>query len=172
MVDAGTVAEAEELDAAEPTDNVVLRWVTGKVALDEATALGSGVIVGASVEDDGLDITVGSTEGVDVGVIVGASVEDDGLDITVGSTERVDVGVAVDGTRLSVELGGIEDAVVGGRTEVDVLDVEGIPTGGELCITGALVAGGCTAGGAVEESGASAVSPGRVSPAKLLEVSV
>ena len=144
MIDAGTVAEAEELDAAEPTDNVVLRWVTGKGALDEAAALGSGVIVGASVEDDGLEITVGSTEGVDVGV-------------------------AVDGIRLSVELGGVEDAVVGGRTDVDVLDVEGIPTGGELSITGALVAGGCTAGGAVEESGA---SPGGVSPAKMLEVSV
>lgn len=144
MIDAGIVTEADKLDAAEPTDNVVLDWVTGKIALDEAAALKSGVIVGASVEDDGLEITVGSAKGVDVGV-------------------------AADDIRLRVELGGVEDAVVGGRTEVDVLDFEGIPTGGELCITGALVAGGCTAGGAVEESGA---SPGAVSPAKLLEVSV
>lgn len=144
MIDAGIVTEADKLDTAEPTDNVVLDWVTGKIGLDEAAALKSGVIVGASVEDDGLEITVGSAEGVEVGV-------------------------AADGIRLRVELGGVDDAVVVGRTEVDVLDFEGPPTGGELCLTGALVAGGCTAGGAVEESGA---SPGRVSPAKLLEVSV
>ena len=143
-MDAGTVAEADELDTAEPTDNVVVDWVTGKVVLDEAAALESGVIVGGSVEDDGLEITVGSSDGVDVGVAAG-------------------------GIRLGVELGAVEDAVVGGRTEVDVLDVEGMPTGGEFGIMGALVEDDFTAGGAVEESGA---SPGGVSPAKALEVSV
>ena len=167
MIDAGIVTEADKLEAAEPTDNVVLDEVTGKIALDEAAALKSGVIVGASVEDDGLEITVGSAKGVDVGVAA------DGIRLRVelGGVEDAVVGgrTEVDGIRLRVELGGVEDAVVGGRTEVDVLDFEGIPTGGELCMTGALVAGGCTAGGAVEESGA---SPGGVSPAELLEVSV
>lgn len=97
--------------------------------------LNRGVIVGTSVEADGLEITVESTEGVDVtidlwveaegtrlGVEMGV-VEDAGVEVGVVEDAGVEVGVVEDA---EVEVGVVEDAVVDGGTGAAVLDVEGM----------------------------------------------
>ena len=88
------------------------------------------------------------------GVTVGKAVEEDGVDITVGSAKDVDVNVAAGGTILGVDVGVTEDAVVDGSNGVDVLEVEGIAAGGELGTSWVV---GFTARGAVDDTGTSGV---------------
>lgn len=75
---------------------------------------------------------------------VDTSVEDRGLEFTVGSTEGVDVGVAAAGLMLGVDVGVADDAVVGGYPGVDKLYVEGTATDGILGSVAALVDSGFT----------------------------
>ena len=102
--------------------------MTGELAWDDAAVLEGGVILGTSVEADGLGIPVGEIEGGAVGV------EAEGITLGV-ETEGSDVGVEAEGTRFGIEVGVVEDGVVGGSTGFDVLDVEDIAAGGVLDIT-------------------------------------
>ena len=149
MIDAGTVTDADELDAAEPTDTAVVGCVTGKVGLDDAAVLDAGVVVGTPVEFEGLEFTVGTIGGVDVGVAAGVK----RLGVELGGVEDAVIEDAV-----------VEDAVVGGSTGVDVLDVEGIAASGVLEITGALTVEEITAGGIVDEGGTSPAGVSAVEP--------
>ena len=99
------------------------------------------VMVGAPVEDR-LEITVGSTEDFSEGFVKGVEV-------------GVEIGVEVRGIRVGVELGVVGDAVVDGGTGGDVLDVEGVTAIGGPCATLGLMVGVVSAGGVVDESGAS-----------------
>ena len=125
MIDAGTVAEDDTLYLAELADNVVLDWVTEKVAWDDAAVFEGGVVVGATV-DDRLEITEGSTEDFSEGFAEGVV---EGVDV------GVDVEVEAGGIRLGVEMGVVEDAVVDGGTGGGVLEVEGVTTTGGACAT-------------------------------------
>lgn len=127
MIDAGTVTEADELDAREPTENAVVDGTTEGLAWDDAAVLDRGVIVGASVEADELDFTVEPTEGVDIGI---------------------DVWVEAEGTRLGVEVGVVEDAVVDGGTGAAVLEVE--DTEVEVGVVEAVVLDGGTGAAVLE----------------------
>ena len=106
-------------------------------------------MVGAPVEDR-LEITVGSTEDFSEGFVKGVEVG-----VEIGVDDGVDVGVEVRGIRLGVELGVVGDAVVDGGTGGDVLDVEGVTAIGGPCATLGLMVGVVSAGGVVDESGAS-----------------
>ncbi len=68
MIDAGTVAEADELDAAVLKENAVVDWFTGEKALDDTAVVEGNVTVGTS------DVAV-----VEGGVTVGTPVEDDAI---------------------------------------------------------------------------------------------
>ena len=126
MIDAGTVAEADilyvaEVDIlylAEVRDNTVVGGDAEDVAWDDVVALEGGVVVGTGVEADELEIFVGTTEDVSGGV---------------SEVFDVDVDVVTRGILLEVELGLVEDAVVDGGTEVELLDVDGVTTGGGTC---------------------------------------
>lgn len=83
------------------------------MAWDDAAVLEGGIMVGTSVEADGLDITVGSTEGVDAGIDVWVEAE--------GTRLGVEVGVVEDA---GVEVGVVEDNVVDGGTDAALLEVE------------------------------------------------
>ena len=106
-MDAGTLAEADELDDAELTDDAVVNLITGEIALDDAAVTEEGVTMGTPEEDRGLEITAGSTEGIDV-----------------SSTAEE--------AKLGVDVGVADEAVVGGGTGVDGLDVGGTAMGGIL----------------------------------------
>lgn len=54
MIDAGTVAEADELDAAKLKYDTVEEWVDEEGAFDDAAVTRGGVTVGTPVEDHGL----------------------------------------------------------------------------------------------------------------------
>ncbi len=105
MIDAGTVAEADELDGTELTNAAVVDWAKGEIALDDAAVTEGGIIaVDTPVEDPGLEIKV---EGVDF---------------------RFDAG----GIKMGVDVGVSDEAVVGGGTGVNTVDVERTATGGVL----------------------------------------
>ena len=136
MIDAGLVAEADELNAIELPDDAV----TGKVGLDDAV-VSEGVVVFVTevnpVEDKGVEIIVGTLIAVEVGIIVGVEVsvaEDAGVEEYTG----VDAGGILDGVDGS--FGGLflkagANATAGGAEE------DGTSTGV------------LTAGGAVDEGG-------------------
>lgn len=85
---------------------------------------------------------------IEEGVKVGTPAEDHGVEITGGPAEDVEVE--------SIVLG-VDDAVVGESTGVDVLDVEGTTASGVLCFLAAFMTGGFTgtmaAGDVVDATG-------------------
>lgn len=114
MIDAGTVAEADELDGTELTNDAVVDWAKGEIALDDAAVTEGGIAVDTPVEDPGLEIKV---EGVDF---------------------RFDAG----GIKMGVDVGVPDEAVVGGGTGVDTVDVERTATGGVLGSVADFITGG------------------------------
>lgn len=75
-------------------------------------------------------------------VTMGTPEEDCGLEITASSAEGIDFSFAAGGTKLGVDVGAADEAVVGGNTGVDGLDVGGTATGGILGSLAALITGG------------------------------
>ena len=124
MIDAGTVAVADELDAAEPTEKAVVDRDAGRVVLDDVAVAERDVFETAVfgryvVENDGAE---------------GEPAEDAELDITVGTAVADELGFTAGGARPSGKVGVVEDAVVGGYTGVDEGGVEegigGVDEGG------------------------------------------
>ena len=123
VIVAGTVTEADEFDATDPTEGVVVVRAAGEVVLDDATVICEGGTVGALVEIEE-DITVG-TPPIDEELLVddGPAVGDEGgTEVDIGA-EGIELGVEL-GVGLGVGLGVTEYAVVDGSTGGDVLDVE------------------------------------------------
>lgn len=135
--------------------------MTEELAWDDVAEFERAVVVGGPVEDR-LEKVEGSTEDVSEGFVEGVDV---GVDV--GVDIGVDIGVELVGIRLGVEVGVVEDAVVDGGSGGDVLDVEGITTIGGPCATLGLMVGVLSAGGVVDESGA---SPTGVCPRTGVEV--
>lgn len=96
MIDAGTVADADELNAAKPPDNAV----TGKVALGDAVISEEIVMLVTEADpvEDEFDITVGTLVALKVGITVS-----DEANVAAGSlyrpngVEALDVGTATAG---------------------------------------------------------------------------
>ena len=163
-MDAGTVAEADELDFAKLELDVVEEWVARVMALADAVT-DNGVVVCTAVEVDGLEVPRGFAESIDVGVEeegIRLGVEDAVVDGGTGF-DVLDVGgIATGGVLVYGGLAGLdvldgggwtttgEVLVAGGLAGVDVLDGGGGTTTGEV-----LVGGRFTGGGAVDEVGAS-----------------
>ena len=129
--------------------------------MDDAVVSDGGVTVGTRTEESGLDITVGSADGITLGDDMGEA-----DDAVVGGNTGVgilDVGGMAAGIILGVDMG---EAVVGGNTGVDILDVGGTAAGGVLDSCAAVVPGEFTettaAGDVVDTTG--------ISPAKALVV--
>ena len=134
VIVAGTVTEADEFDATDPTEGLVVVWAAGEVVLDDATMIGEVDRVGARVGIEE-DVTVG-TPPVDEELLVDegpAGGDEGGTEVDVGA-KGIELGVEL-GVGLGVTLGVTEYAVVDGSTGVDVLDVEETTTGGVLCAT-------------------------------------
>ena len=133
MIDAGTVAEADELNASEPLDNAV----TGKVALGDAVISEEIVMLVKEADpvEDEFDITVGTLVAFKVGITVS-----DEADVAAGGLYRPN----------GVEVLDVGTTTAGGVLRGLFIEAGTTTTGGDVDESGAST-GRSTSGGTVDE---------------------